>query len=157
MSSYFDEHNCTEGSRPDPALQLARLLVDTGAAAEEEFETLFLELIGRGEATTPPASEAVLKEIPRIDITKEQVTNKDQCPICLDFYCIDDPSAMRLKCKHTFHEQCLVPWLKKTGTCPVCRMDLPTDDPQYEEYKKQKKRAKERDSDIQELHNSMFG
>jgi len=157
MSSYFDEHNCEEGSRPDGLLQLARLLVDTGAAADAEFERLFLELIGRGETSTPPASEAVIKDIPRIPISKEMVSAKDQCPVCLDFYRADDPPAMRLKCKHTFHEDCLIPWLKKTATCPVCRMDLPTDDPNYEEYKRQKKRAAEREADIEELHNSMFG
>ena len=59
-----------------PASQPAHLLISqrlvhcSGAAADAEFERLFLELIGRGETSTPPASEAVIKDIPRIPISK---------------------------------------------------------------------------------------
>jgi len=85
MSSYFDEHNCEEGSRPDGLLQLARLLVDTGAAADAEFERLFLELIGRGETSTPPASEAVIKDIPRIPPPRTLVQRASTAPSAPQF------------------------------------------------------------------------
>lgn len=29
-----------------------------------------------------------------------------------------------MPCKHLFHEDCLIPWLKNSGTCPVCRVSL---------------------------------
>lgn len=159
MSCYFDEHNCEEGSRPNNTLHLARLLLDTGAATDAEFERMFLELIGRGEVSTPPASEAVISALPRIPVSQEMVTEKEMCPVCLDKFRIEDPPAMaiKLQCRHTFCEGCLGPWLRRTATCPVCRKDLPTDDPMYEEYKRQKKRAAERETDIEQLHNSMFG
>ena len=122
------------------------------------------------------------------------VADRDVCPVCLDKFRIENPPALtiKLQCEHTFCESCLVPWLRRTATCPgkfyfvlfvifclifylcfaltsclplpyilstslVCRKDLPTDDPMYEEYKRQKKRAVERETDIAELHNSMFG
>lgn len=44
----------------------------------------------------------------------------------------------------------------QTSTCPLCRSDLPTDDETYEEYKVHKKREKEREEEINNLHNSMF-
>ena len=37
------------------------------------------------------------------------------------------------------------------------RAELPTDDPQWEEMKKQKKRKEKREEDLEALHNSMFG
>lgn len=46
-------------------------------------------------------------------------------------------------------------WLQ-TNSCPLCRFELPTDDEAYEEERKEKKRAREREADIDNLHNSMF-
>mmetsp|Transcript_36965 Transcript_36965/g.118553 ORF Transcript_36965/g.118553 Transcript_36965/m.118553 type:complete len:83 (+) Transcript_36965:1034-1282(+) len=34
--------------------------------------------------------------------------------------------AVRLPCRHTFHEECLRAWLSKHNTCPTCRAKLPT-------------------------------
>lgn len=34
---------------------------------------------------------------------------------------------MMMPCKHLFHLDCLLPWLKTNGTCPVCRVSLDTD------------------------------
>jgi hypothetical protein len=33
----------------------------------------------------------------------------------------DDQVIVTLPCKHPFHEGCIMPWLKSSGTCPVCR------------------------------------
>ena len=37
------------------------------------------------------------------------------------------------------------------------RAELPTDDPQWEEMKRQKKRKERREEDLEALHSSMFG
>ncbi|CAD5326209.1 unnamed protein product [Arabidopsis thaliana] len=43
-----------------------------------------------------------------------------RCSVCLEDF---EPkeTVMLTPCKHMFHEECIVPWLKTKGQCPVCR------------------------------------
>jgi hypothetical protein len=45
---------------------------------------------------------------------------KDLCTIC---YCEFEEleKVMELKCKHLYHEECIVKWLEKNPKCPVCK------------------------------------
>ncbi|CAL4202774.1 unnamed protein product, partial [Meganyctiphanes norvegica] len=94
-----------------------------------------------------------------LDVTKilnSVISEKrGQCSVCLKEWCVGDETK-ELPCTHKFHPGCILPWLNKTNSCPMCRHELPTDDADYEEYKKQKRRAKERKADLEILHNSMF-
>lgn len=45
----------------------------------------------------------------------------------------------------------------QTCSCPVCRFELPTDDADFEEMRRQSKRAQQREHDLEQLHGSMFG
>ncbi|CAH1795276.1 unnamed protein product [Owenia fusiformis] len=158
MACYFDEHDCEplgEGQQPNHLLHLARLLIDSGVAAQDtemDFESLFPGADGK----PPPASKNVVENLPVIRITEGQVARNVKCPVCLGEY-REGERAKELPCKHNFHPKCILPWLKKTNSCPLCRHELPTDDEQYEEFKKQKARAKQREQDIETLHSSMYG
>uniref|UniRef100_A0A7C8YEW2 RING-type domain-containing protein n=1 Tax=Opuntia streptacantha TaxID=393608 RepID=A0A7C8YEW2_OPUST len=42
------------------------------------------------------------------------------CAVCLeDFEAREE--VMLTPCNHMFHEECIVPWVKSHGQCPVCR------------------------------------
>lgn len=42
------------------------------------------------------------------------------CPICLEDFEAKEVVTVT-PCKHMFHEDCIVPWIKNQGKCPVCR------------------------------------
>lgn len=42
----------------------------------------------------------------------------DPCCICLDDL---NPTTLKLKCNHSFHNICIIDWLKRETTCPMCR------------------------------------
>ncbi|XP_024012984.1 E3 ubiquitin-protein ligase ATL4 isoform X2 [Eutrema salsugineum] len=43
-----------------------------------------------------------------------------RCSVCLEDF---EPkeTVMLTPCQHMFHEECIVPWLKSKGQCPLCR------------------------------------
>ena len=56
-------------------------------------------------------------------------TLERDCAVCKETFKLEaeDPDELvvvTLPCKHPFHEPCIIPWLKSSGTCPVCRYVL---------------------------------
>ncbi|RRT63072.1 hypothetical protein B296_00042997 [Ensete ventricosum] len=52
----------------------------------------------------------------------EEEDGKD-CTICLEAFVPND-QVLVTPCNHMFHNDCLVPWVKSQGKCPVCRFVL---------------------------------
>nr|AEE62818.1 unknown [Dendroctonus ponderosae] len=146
MTDYFSEMGWRElrdGEQPNHSLHMARLFRDYGM-----FELLRSQ---NGDMLPPPASKAAVDALESETILQTGL----QCPVCLKEFPSHD-KVKKMPCKHVFHPDCILPWLSKTNSCPVCRFELPTDDEDYEEERKEKKRAVERKIDIENLHNSMF-
>ena len=86
------------------------------------------------EDAHPPASRRFTNTLPEVVVTKEDLdveTTNGECAICLSDQKIGQ-MATRMPCGHLFCGGCLVRWLEKSNTCPVCRYEVETDDPQYE-------------------------
>ncbi|KAL2619889.1 hypothetical protein R1flu_000094 [Riccia fluitans] len=84
----------------------------------------------------PPASKAAVDCLPCISIQQSHVDDGSAvCAICKDVVAVGEP-AKQLPCFHLYHEDCILPWLNSRNSCPVCRYELPTDDPDYEEQKR---------------------
>jgi len=66
------------------------------------------------------------KEIAELDSTliikKNYVNREEFCSICLDSY--NNTKIGVFKCQHFFHYKCIIPWLKKKKTCPLCISDV---------------------------------
>lgn len=70
----------------------------------------------------PPATDEALHNLARKPVDKEMLSSeaRAECPICIDDLKEGD-MAVLLPCKHWFHEECVVLWLKEHNTCPICR------------------------------------
>ncbi|EFJ42778.1 hypothetical protein VOLCADRAFT_38235, partial [Volvox carteri f. nagariensis] len=57
------------------------------------------------------------------------------CPVCTEMLQVGDEVQL-LPCKHSYHATLgLTPWLEQNNSCPICRQELPADDPHYEACK----------------------
>ncbi|KAK4795519.1 hypothetical protein SAY86_027845 [Trapa natans] len=83
----------------------------------------------------PPASKAAVSELPKAEVISEE--DMVDCSICKDVIKVGE-AATELPCGHGYHGHCIVPWLGSRNSCPVCRFELPTDDPEYEEEKRKR-------------------
>ncbi|XP_048493056.2 E3 ubiquitin-protein ligase RING1-like [Beta vulgaris subsp. vulgaris] len=70
-----------------------------------------------------PASEAAIEELERLAAGGDQEVDSTTCAICLEEGSMT--MSVRLPCKHVFHEGCIVKWLRKSNSCPLCRYELP--------------------------------
>ncbi|CAM8924171.1 unnamed protein product [Rhodiola kirilowii] len=83
---------------------------------------------------TPPASKEAVEKLPDIKITDELLASDNaQCAVCMDTFELEG-KAKQMPCKHIYHPDCILPWLELHNSCPVCRYELPTDDPDYEQH-----------------------
>ncbi|KAJ1394163.1 Zinc finger, RING-type [Sesbania bispinosa] len=76
-----------------------------------------------------PASKEAIK----MSLKKVKVTEENQCcAICMEEFQIGADGNNRadegysMPCSHVFHPTCILKWLNKSNTCPLCRYPLPT-------------------------------
>jgi len=82
----------------------------------------------------PPTSRRILSSLPSIPVTDQELLvqqNKDCC-ICCAEYTVGE-MVIQLPCDHIFHHYCIHEWLGSRNTCPMCRWELETDDPFFEQ------------------------
>ncbi|GAB4832472.1 hypothetical protein Ancab_006494 [Ancistrocladus abbreviatus] len=101
-------------------------------AMSMEAEENLHELTGN-----PPAAKSIVESLPGVRLHREDLgENEIVCAICEDEFLLEE-TVRQLPCGHYYHGDCVLPWLKIRNTCPVCRYELPTDDPEYE-FRKRK-------------------
>ncbi|TVU30298.1 hypothetical protein EJB05_21908, partial [Eragrostis curvula] len=82
---------------------------------------------------TPPAAKSALSSLPDVVVTDAMVAAAEgaECAVCKEDFSPGEV-AKQMPCKHIYHADCIVPWLELHNSCPICRYELPTDDPDYE-------------------------
>ncbi|GAA5923763.1 hypothetical protein JCM3775_000498 [Rhodotorula graminis] len=100
------------------------------ALGEGGFQQILNDLMEQaaGRAGPQPAPDDMIAKLPRVKVTQEllDLDSITTCAVCQDEWALDE-TAIPLPCKpssHLYHEDCIVPWLKTSGTCPTCRFAL---------------------------------
>jgi len=106
-----------------------QILIDSSGPEHSELLISLIDSL-RSEADHPPTkvngvSQEYLDGLDRV--AKRSLKAGDSCPICSERF-LDDPHPLvvQLPChpSHRFDMDCIAPWLKLQGTCPLDRKDL---------------------------------
>ncbi|GLJ24367.1 hypothetical protein SUGI_0465210 [Cryptomeria japonica] len=92
---------------------------------DEGFDISFEDVDVRGP---PPATRSVVDNLERERIEENR---EFLCCICQAILLVGE-IIMRMPCNHEYHEGCILQWLETSNSCPACKYELPTDDPDYE-------------------------
>ncbi|KAL9891391.1 E3 ubiquitin-protein ligase RNF181 homolog isoform X1 [Glossina fuscipes] len=107
------------------------------------------------EIEVPEASKRAIAALPTHEIGDEDDLDDLECVVCKQPAEKGEKYKI-LPCKHEFHEECVLLWLKKANSCPMCRYELETDDEAYEELRHFRQDEANRRERNRDLMNSMF-
>ena len=126
--------------------QMGDYVSDAGMAG------LLDRLFRQHQSSQVPAGKKVLDKLPIVKFTKETATG--ECAICKCDWEEND-EAVDLPCHHLFHNDCIKKWFETSNLCPMCRHELPTDDPEYEEKRKERQAEQERKDQLRSSQREM--
>lgn len=103
---------------------------------EQGFEAILSRLMQEDSNRygNPPASKEFVASLPVVHLSAEEAAHHSECSVCKEAF-EENNEVVQLPCKHVFCKDCIYPWLERHNTCPSCRYELPTDDPEYEKRK----------------------
>jgi len=97
---------------------------------QEALDHIITQIMEQGSTSRPvPATEDVMEQLHREVLEEGSPLLDGECAVCKDQFALntkepDEQVIVTLPCKHSFHEGCIMPWLKSSATCPVCRFQL---------------------------------
>lgn len=85
------------------------------------FDQILDRLRSQEEPRLTPTPQEVIDQLPTFEATNRD----DVCAVCLDSF--KENVVTQLPCNHTFHKDCIIPWLEAHNTCPTCRKTVDSD------------------------------
>lgn len=110
-------------------LSPANAVAGDAVYSQEALDRIITQLMEANPQSNaaPPASEEALRSLERTTVssTMLRTEGRTECTICLDELKVGEQATF-LPCKHWFHEECVILWLKEHNTCPICRTSIET-------------------------------
>ncbi|GBE77416.1 hypothetical protein SCP_0102890 [Sparassis crispa] len=97
---------------------------------QEALDQIITQIMENSNASAPvPATEDVMEKLPREVLEEGSPLLEKDCAVCKEQFKLntedpDEQVVVILPCNHPYHEPCIIPWLKSSATCPVCRFQL---------------------------------
>lgn len=124
---------------PDSELREWCSWYDEKMKVDPGFDKLFRDAISRRRTMAETVNEASLsfkaagklsiEELDKLtyclDDGDDDSCRESSCVICYQNF-LPGSEITQLPCKHIFHGDCIVKWLRESHLCPLCRFPLPT-------------------------------
>ncbi|KAJ2819601.1 hypothetical protein IWW50_005402 [Coemansia erecta] len=162
VGSFLDVSRSSQGTpvaaqaSPESYLSVARMFGEfisngeSGSEHQQFLENLIMRLneeANAGSIGPPPASREFIRTLPVLNMDGKE-HGCVSCVVCDENlahsskndsggYQQQQQLVTRLPCKHYFHRECVKPWLELHNTCPMCRYEVPSDDPRWLEKKRE--------------------
>nr|GFC97908.1 zinc finger, RING/FYVE/PHD-type [Tanacetum cinerariifolium] len=82
-----------------------------------------IQRLGRFSRQNSAATKASTGQKNEKEVDEDNGDDYNKCVICLEDF---EPKEVVTvtPCNHIFHEDCILPWVKSHGRCPVCRFSF---------------------------------
>lgn len=101
---------------------------------DTDFDTYFMgppgleELINflsmHNHGGPAPAPPSAINAMPTVKVTQTHILADGDCPVCKEEFVLGSEVRM-MPCHHIYHSDCIVTWLERHNSCPVCRIEMP--------------------------------
>eukprot|EP01016_Furgasonia_blochmanni_P009967 TRINITY_DN1417_c0_g1_i4.p1 TRINITY_DN1417_c0_g1~~TRINITY_DN1417_c0_g1_i4.p1 ORF type:complete len:198 (-),score=11.48 TRINITY_DN1417_c0_g1_i4:285-878(-) len=100
---------------------------ETSPMFNDGIENILQYLMEHDNNYRSPASREIVETLPYLKYQKEVNGNMEECTVCREEF-KEAEEVREMPCKHIFHGECLLTWLREKNSCPTCRYELPTED-----------------------------
>lgn len=77
----------------------------------------------RNDSAAPQAPRVNSSNISDVKVTKDLIKENPICTVCQEDFKINE-IIKKIRCQHSFHKDCIMPWLNIKNTCPTCRKTM---------------------------------
>lgn len=83
------------------------------------------EISSPAEEEVPNSLRVAVDALPSLAVVSEESESSDgeMCSICHETFSSEEP-AKELPCQHLYHSKCILLWLHRRNSCPMCRSEF---------------------------------